>query len=84
MNELIEIPYGFDNGIVAKTKEVLGGDIRVSGTRIGLDLLIACELDGMSRQDISEEYGISIDILDQAFNWILRNNDVLDLWGVNN
>lgn len=41
MNELIDIPYGFDNGIIAKTKGVLGGDIRVSGTRIGLDLLIA-------------------------------------------
>lgn len=58
MSELKDIHYGFDNGIVAKTKEVLSGDIRVSGTRIGLDLLIACELDGMSREEISQDYNI--------------------------
>ncbi len=84
MSELKDIPYGFDNGIVAKTKEVLSGDIRVSGTRIGLDLLIACELDGMSREEISQDYNIPLDKLDAVYNWILENNDVLDLWGINN
>lgn len=37
----------------------------------------------MSRQDIAEEYGIPIDILDKVFDWILKNNDTLDLWGTN-
>lgn len=74
------IPYGFDNGLVAKTKHVLGGEIRVSGRRIGLSLLIDCELDGMTREEISEDYDISLYKLNQIYDWILKNNDVYDLW----
>lgn len=31
---LLQIPYDFDNGLVAKTREVLGGNIRVSNNDI--------------------------------------------------
>lgn len=62
----------FDNGIVAKTKNVIGGELRVSGRRIGVSLIIRCLREGMTLQDICGDYDIPIEKLKNILDEICK------------
>lgn len=76
MGTLKKLPMNFDNGIVARTENVIGGATRISGHNFSLDTLVTYLQEGMTLRDLAEDYMIGEDKLRGAYKWYSENKDI--------
>lgn len=56
--------------MVVTTKGTCGGHPRVDGTRIEVFNIIGCLSEGMSLEEISEQYNLSLKEVKEAVAWV--------------
>lgn len=57
---------------VSMNKNVLGSTPAIKGTRIPISLIIACLRDGMTLDEISSAYNISIEKIETAMSFVIQ------------
>lgn len=57
---------------VSMNKKVLGNTPVIKGTRIPISLIIACFRDGMTLDEISSTYNVTIENIETAMNFAIQ------------
>lgn len=66
---------------VSMNKKVLGNTPVIKGTRIPISLIIACFRDGMTLDEISNTYNVTIENIETAMNFVIQLLDFPFQWG---
>lgn len=59
------------NEFVSMNNKIIGGVPAVSGHRISVSLIVACLRDGMSLEEISDDYNISVNVLEGVLEYVV-------------
>ncbi len=57
---------------VSMNKNVLGNTPAIKGTRIPISLIVACFRDGMTLDEISSAYNVTIENIETAMNFVIQ------------